>query len=174
MTTEPIIQIVKDLSLLMLPFLPYLEKGVKSFGTEFVKSAGGKVGESIPDVIKNIWGKIEPKLKETPGAENTVKKVVENPKDQRTIGAFELLLEDILSDEEFRGKLVDLIQEAKDQGITIYQNTHLGKVFGEMTNVDVEDASNLSQANIRSELTANEIEKGGKVIGVHIESTKKK
>ncbi|MFN8401456.1 MAG: hypothetical protein U0X74_15700 [Anaerolineales bacterium] len=174
MTTEQILQTIKDLTPMILPLLPYLVKGAKSFGSEMVKSAGEKMGEKIPDVIKNIWEKLVPKVKETPGAEKTIEKVVQNPNDQRAIGAFELILEDILSDDDFRKDLVNLLQVAKDQGITVEQVTHIGKLFGEITNVDVEDAGSLSMTNIKSELNVDEIEKGGKATGVRLGSKKSK
>jgi len=168
MSTEHVSQTVRDLAPLLLPLLPYFTKGVESFGTELVKSAGQKVGEMVPDVINRIWKKLEPKIKETPGAESAIKSVIENPKDQRAVGAFELALEDILGDENLREELGILLRQTRTQGITVEQITHLGKVYGEIVNVNVDDAGSLENAKIKSKLTANEIKAGGKVTGVHL------
>jgi hypothetical protein len=173
MTLDQISQTIQDLSTILLPLLPYFTKGVKSFGGELVKSAGGKVGENIPEVIKTIWNKLLPKITENQDAEKVVKEIVENPKDQHAIGEFKLILKDILLDKELRSELTELVQEVKNEKITIEQITHIGNNFGKVINVDIENLDNFPRANIKSELTVNENKTGGEVTSLRIRNIKK-
>ena len=172
MTAEQISQTIKDLAPILLPLLPYLVKSVKLFGSGMIKSAGEKAGEGIPDDIKKIWQKLAPKVKKTPGAQKIVDKIIENPKDQRAIAAFELVLEDILKDESLRKELADLLRQSKEKGITVEQITDVDSISGKITSVDVEDAGSLQQADIKSKLKADRIEKGGVAVGVRLGSKK--
>ncbi len=161
-----ITQMAQDAAPLLIPLLPYLVKGVKLAGQEFVKGLGAKTGEKIPDVIEKIWTKIVPKIEETPGADRTIKQVIENPTDGRVIGSFELLLEDVLKDSSLRKEIFELLKQAKDQGVTIDSVVRIGELYGSAVGVDIEDISDFKDTKVTSKLYIKSAKEGSMTVGI--------
>src|SRR5947199_10789944 len=76
--------------------LPYLVKA----GSKAVEAAAGEVGKaavkSVPGKVKEIWGKIGPRIDARPAAAEAVEDLAKRPDDARARGAVELQLEKIL------------------------------------------------------------------------------
>lgn len=167
MDINNITQLAKELTPLLLPVLPYLVKGIKSAGTEFVKALGKKTGEKIPDVIEEMWKKIEPKIEEIPGGQLIIEKSIENHQDPRVNGSFELVLEEILKDGHLENQLRNLYQQSKTQGVTVESLVKIRNLYGEVLGVDINTAKKLKDA-IRSTVDIDEAKEGSSIIGVRL------
>jgi hypothetical protein len=170
---ESISQIAKEITPLLVPVIPYLSKGIKIIGRKFVDATGKEIEEKTPEVLEKIWEKIEPKMKQDPVAQAAVAKVSINPQDTRAVGLLEMTLEDILRDENVRKEVTQLLSDVKNEGITVEQVSRFGKILGEVTNVDVDDVSELNGAKIKSKLNAKEVGEDAKVVGVRLGSKRK-
>jgi hypothetical protein len=131
-----------DIVLLMLvvkPCLPFLVETGGKVGEKILEGAAGKVGEDLVDKFKQVWGKIQPKVAEKPGAQEALEKAIAHPDDDRRITALELALEDLIAElaekqPEWVAELVKLLEEAKpaattyqiQQSVTGNQNQVIG------------------------------------------------
>jgi len=163
-------QAAKDLAPLFVPLLPYLLKGVKLAGKEFVKSIGAKTGEKIPEVLEEMWAKVEPKINETPGAQQIVKTLSENQEDKEARNAFERVLEGVLHDETLRREIIPLLQKAKDSGVTIESVIKISKLYGDVRGVEIKN-QRLPSKKIRSEIDVETANPGSTITGVSLTGT---
>lgn len=99
-------ELASELARIVGPYLPYL--------VETGKKAGDKVvGEVAFAGAKKVWGKIRGKVEKDQAGEKTLQTLARRPDDPRARGAFELLLEDVLSDEpKLAGELAKLLEAA--------------------------------------------------------------
>ncbi len=169
MDINSITQLAKELAPLLLPVLPYLTKGVKLAGAEFMKALGSKTGEKIPDVIEEMWGKIEPKIEEIPGGQQIIEKAIENHQDPRVKGSFELILEDILKDKSLENQLRNLFQQSKAQGVTVESLIKIRNLYGDVLGVDINSSKKLKD-KIRSTIEIDEAKEGSSTTGVRLSS----
>jgi hypothetical protein len=174
MDPNSVMQIAKDLAPILAPFLPYLIKGIKLSGAEFAKSLGGKSGEEVPEVIKQLWKKIEPKINEEPGAKKAVERVVENPNDNRVVGAFELILEEILKDNNTRNEIIKLLSKAKGQGINIRSVAKIETLRGNLVAIELNNPNGKTRADIDQELDIKTAERGSKTTVLKVNNPNRK
>lgn len=177
MDINSITQLAKELAPLLLPVLPYLTKGVKLAGTEFMKALGSKTGEKIPDVIEKMWEKIEPKIEEIPGGQQIIEKAIENHQDPRVKGSFELVLEDILKDKSLEDQLSKLFQQSKTQGVSVESLIKIRNLYGEVIGVDIDNMNKIKD-KVRSTIEVDDAKESSSITGIRlsgdITSNKKK
>jgi predicted NACHT family NTPase len=105
--------IAEALAATLAPTLPYLVKA----GSKAVEAAAGEVGKaavkSVPGKVKEIWGKIGPRIDARPAAAEAVEDLAKRPDDARARGAVELQLEKILeADPSLLAEVASLLEAA--------------------------------------------------------------
>lgn len=151
------------------PLIPYLVKGIKLSGQELSKAMGRKIGEDIPEAIKILWNRLDPNIKNTPGADEIVKQIVENPDDQKLLHALEQFLLEILKDTRLQKDILHLLSVAENQGVSIRNTITVGRHSGTVTGIDISDPTGLKKGKIKeitSEINIDEANKGSKTVGM--------
>jgi len=105
--------IAEALAATLAPALPYLAKA----GSKAVEAAAGEVGKaavgSVSGKVKEIWGKIGPRIGARPAAAEAVEDLAKRPDDARARGAVELQLEKILeADPSLLAEVASLLEAA--------------------------------------------------------------
>lgn len=103
-------EIVSKIVEVIIPILPYLEKGSEAAASE----AGKKFGQKTWETASSIWQKLTLKLKqdESVQAQKYLNRYKEKPEDERLRAAFELELEDLLGkDSKLKEELIKLLNE---------------------------------------------------------------
>jgi hypothetical protein len=99
---------------LLAPFLRELLEGP----LRAAEDLAGKAGSAAWKHAESIWGKLWPKLKERPAAQEAVHDVAANPDDKDAQGALRLQLKKLLEqDSGLAGELNDLLKEAQRDGV---------------------------------------------------------
>lgn len=152
---------------MLLPLLPHLFKGAKAAGEKFAEAIGEKSVKAAVDVAEKIWAKLKPKVEQNPAAQKLVQDAAENPTKASLPGALAYQLETLLEDETLRKEVAEIIAEGEKQGVKIESFIEAGKIYGEVTGVEVVNLEALEKAGlISSKIKADLIGKGSKVTGV--------
>jgi hypothetical protein len=102
-------QLAQDVTSLLVPLLPALE----SAGGKVAEEMSQKVGDSLWEGAKALWGKLRPRVEAKESGREAVAKVIERPADSRARGALELQVEDLLAaDASFATEIAKLIEAA--------------------------------------------------------------
>lgn len=101
-----------------------------SFIAPYAKKLAGKLiekaGESLPDVVDNVWDLVKKKMEAKPETATLPTDLVTTPESQAVQGAFQYQLKKLLeNDEAFAHQLEKLVNEAK-QVTTTYSATLQG------------------------------------------------
>jgi hypothetical protein len=91
MTLPTIPVVAKEAAPILLPYLPYLLKGIKKAG-ELATAAGRKLGEVQWDVVLGVWDRLRPAVEKQPEVKERMEEVAENNNDPdaETMLAWEL------------------------------------------------------------------------------------
>ena len=154
---------------MLLPLLPHLWKGAKAASEKFAEALGEKSVKAAVDVAEKIWGKLKPKVDETPSAEKLIQKAAENPTQAYLPGALTYEFTNLLEDQYLRKEIAEIIAKGEKDGAKIESFIEAGEIYGEVTGVKVLNLDALEKAGlITSEIKAKFVGKGGKVVGVTI------
>ena len=105
-----------ELLLFLTPLLPYLLKASEKATEE----AGKKLGSEAWEQAKALWGKLCPKVKAKPAAQEAIADVAANPQDEDALAALRLQLKKILGeDPALAAEVACLLEEAKAVGATV-------------------------------------------------------
>jgi hypothetical protein len=89
-------ELVKQLTLMLIPLLPYLVKA----GEKAAEEAGKKVGGDTWDKVKSLWDKLKSKIAAKPAAQEAVQDVARAPQDEDAQASLRQQLKKILSEDE--------------------------------------------------------------------------
>jgi urease accessory protein UreF len=91
MTLPTIPEVAKEAAPVLLPYLPYLLKGIKKAG-ELATAASQKLGEVQWDVVLKVWDRLRPTVEKQPEVKERLEEVAENKEDPdaETMLAWEL------------------------------------------------------------------------------------
>jgi len=108
--------IAKDLAVFLTPFLPYLLKA----GEKAAEEAGKKFGADAWDRAKYLWGKLRPKVKSKPAAQEAVQDAASAPNDEDVQASLRLQLKKLLAEDESLAREVNrLWDDAKKAGVSV-------------------------------------------------------
>jgi hypothetical protein len=109
-------ELVKQLTPMLIPFLPYLVKA----GEKAAEEAGKQLGGEAWGKVKTLWGRLQPSVQAKPAAQEAVQEVARNPQDADAQAALRLQLKKILTeDEALAHELVPLVQSLQQTRISV-------------------------------------------------------
>jgi len=108
-------QIANEIGPALLPYLPYLLKGVKK-ASDIAKDIGRNLGKVEWETVFKIWEKIRPQVENHPEVEEQLKKVAEREDEKLLSWELEKVLEH-LSQLELQ-EINNLIQQSQVQSET--------------------------------------------------------
>lgn len=154
---------------MLLPLLPHLLKGATAAGEKFAQAIGEKSVNVAVDVAEKIWGKIKPKIEQVPAAQKLVQDAAEDPRRGYLPGALAYQLKELFDDEKFRKEIVEIISKGEEKGANLESFIEAGKIYGEVTGIEVLNLDALEQAGlISSKIKTRFVGKGSKVTGIKI------
>ncbi len=109
-------ELVKQLTPMLIQFLPYLVKA----GEKAAEEAGKQLGGEAWGKVKTVWGKLQSSVQTKPAAQEAVQEVARNPQDADAQAALRLQLKKILTeDEALARELVPLVQSLQQTRISV-------------------------------------------------------
>lgn len=120
--------LAKELSSFLFPILPFLLR----IGESAAEESGKSLGSDAWDKAKALWGKLLPKIQASPVATDALEKARVRVEDERVKGAFELQIEEILSqDPNWTAELAKLWHQDNVAG-SLHANRRDVKVQGDV------------------------------------------
>lgn len=94
------------LTIALAPALPFLVSG----GEELIRQAGKKLGEEGLELAKKLWGRLWPKIEESPEAQSSARVAAKAPGDEDARAGLRFQLREILAaDPELAAELAELL-----------------------------------------------------------------
>ena len=164
-------ELAKQIGLYLMPVIPYLVKGIKIAGKEFVAGAGGNLGEKAVEKIQEIWDELWAKIKQDSAQLQKTEQIAANTDNLQSMDIFVEQLHMLLEDELLRTRIESLYVEAKSSGATIQSVQEFGKVLGRAINIKIASGKDLQESGVTSlfgQQKADSVEKDAEVINIQI------
>ncbi len=101
--------LAREVTGLLVPLLPYLEQA----GGKMAGEIAHKVGESVWEGAKALWGRLKPQVAAKESGRAAVEEVIRRPTDPRAQGALELQVEELLvANPSFAEEIARLLEAA--------------------------------------------------------------
>lgn len=170
-------ELAKQIGPYLMPLIPYLVKGIKIAGKEFVAGAGGNLGEKAVEKIQEIWDELWAKINQDSAQVQKTEQIAANLDDSHSMDNLVDQLHTLFGDELLRNRIELLYVEAKSSGATIQSVQELGKVLGRAINIKIASGKDVQESGITSffsQQKADSVEKDAEVIGIQIGDNSKK
>ncbi|MBI5648995.1 MAG: hypothetical protein HZC40_00860 [Chloroflexi bacterium] len=137
--------LAKDLTVLLVPFLPYLIKA----GEKALEKTGEQIGEKlIPDLgketwdrVQALWSRLQPKVQARPALQEAAQDVAIKP-DEDAVASLRLQLKKLLTDDAaLVAELSRLMSDAERAGIiqNVLQHGKYNINIGKADHLDIGD-----------------------------------
>jgi len=176
--TVDIPSLAREITIFLLPALPYLIKWVKVSGIEAAKSLGVEIGKEIPATIKSLYKKLWSKTENDPISRGVLEKAAAKPTDKLVKDALVAQLTKLIeNDAKFRSEIKNLFDMAKKEApdLSIFSNIEV--VDGEVVGLNVTNGDALHESGIKTiqvEQEVKKVSKSGKLTGAEFGKAKTK